>query len=69
VAKAYGVVTAKRKFPSRWTFYVGKKGKILHIDKSVKAKSHGTDVAEKLKELKVERKKTESAGAAARQPT
>ena len=37
VAKAYGVVTAKRQFPFRWTFYIGKDGKILKIDKAVKA--------------------------------
>jgi len=56
VAEAFGVVTAKRKFPSRWTFYIGKDGKILDIDKSVKAKSHGSDVAKKLEELKVDKK-------------
>ena len=28
-AKAYGVVTATRPFPHRWTFYIGKDGKIL----------------------------------------
>jgi len=58
VAKAYRVVTAKRKLPFRWTFYIGKNGKILHIDKSVKAKSHGADVAKKLKELGVEKNKS-----------
>ena len=51
VAKAYGVVTSTRSLPFRWTFYIGKDGKILHIDKSVKATTHGADVAAKLKEL------------------
>ncbi|GIW79081.1 MAG: hypothetical protein KatS3mg105_0888 [Gemmatales bacterium] len=50
VAKAYGVLSP-RGFSSRWTFYIGKDGKILFIDKNVKAGSHGADVAAKLKEL------------------
>ncbi len=53
-ARAYGVVTDKRSVPFRWTFYIGKDGKILAIDKSVKAGSAGKDVAAKLKELGVE---------------
>jgi len=53
VAKAYGVVTAERKVPFRWTFYIGKDGKILAIDKEVKTGSHGADVAGRLKELGV----------------
>lgn len=56
VAKAYGVVTAKRSLPFRWTFFIDKDGKILHIDKKVKAGSHGADVAAKLKELGVPKK-------------
>jgi thioredoxin-dependent peroxiredoxin len=38
---------------SRWTFYIGPDGKILHIDKSVKTASAGADVAAKLAELGV----------------
>ena len=53
-ARAYGVVTDKRSVPFRWTFYIGKDGKILAIDKSVKAGSHGKDIAARLKELGVE---------------
>ena len=53
-ARAYGVVTDKRKVPFRWTFYIGKGGKILAIDKSVKAGSHGKDIAAMLKDLGVE---------------
>jgi len=56
VAKAYGVVTESRKFPFRWTFYIGADGKILHIDKNVSAASHGKDIAAKLKELGVKQK-------------
>jgi len=56
VAKAYGVVNSVRRLPFRWTFYIGKDGKILHIDRSVKAASHGADVAAKLKELGIAKK-------------
>ncbi len=56
VAKAYGVITSGRNFPSRWTFYIGKDGKILHIDRNVKAASHGAAVAAKLKELGIAKK-------------
>ena len=52
-ARAYGVVTGTRKVPFRWTFFIGKDGTILHIDKKVKTASHGADCAKKLKELGV----------------
>ena len=55
-AKAYGVVTPERGVPFRWTFYIGKDGKILFIDKSVKVGSHGEDIAAKLSELGVTKK-------------
>ena len=57
VARAYGVVTAKRTLPFRHTIYIGKNGKILFIDKKVKARSHGKDVAKKLAELGVAKAK------------
>lgn len=56
VAKAYGVLNPERGFANRWTFYIGKDGKILHIDKEVKAAEHGKHVAAKLAELGVEKK-------------
>ncbi len=56
-AKAYGLITGDKKTPVRWTFYIGKDGKILHIDKMVQTGSHATDVAAKLKELGVAEKK------------
>lgn len=52
----YGVVNATRRVPFRWTFYIGKDGKILHIDKKVKATNHGEDIAKTLRELKVEQR-------------
>lgn len=57
VAKSYGVVDASRQVPQRWTFIIGKDGKVLDVDKGVKAASHGDDLAEKLKELGVSKKK------------
>jgi peroxiredoxin Q/BCP len=56
IAKAYGVTNATRTTPQRWTFYIGKDGKILNIDKSVKTSTHADDVAAKLKELGVAEK-------------
>ena len=38
---------------SRWTFYVGVDGKILHIDKAVKVATAGQDIANQLGELGV----------------
>jgi thioredoxin-dependent peroxiredoxin len=58
VAQAYGVVDEKRPVAQRWTFYIGEDGKILHIEKKVQTKSHGKDIAAKLKELGVEEKKS-----------
>lgn len=41
----------------RWTFYVGKDGKILAIDKDVKVDTAGADIAARLAELGVARRK------------
>ncbi|MFZ5833619.1 MAG: peroxiredoxin [Planctomycetota bacterium] len=54
-ARAYGVTDAVKRFASRWTFFIGKDGKILYIDKSVKPASHADDIAAKLTELGVDK--------------
>jgi peroxiredoxin Q/BCP len=54
-ARAYGVLGASG-FPERWTFYIGADGRILDIDKHVRAASHGDDVAARLEELKIPRR-------------
>ncbi len=54
VARAYGVVTAQRSVPYRWTFYIGKDGKILKVDRKVKAATDGETAAATLKALGVE---------------
>ena len=51
VAADYGVVTPDRQFASRWTFYIGVDGKLLHIEKKVSPATAGQDVAAKLAEL------------------
>jgi len=52
VARAYGVL-ASSGFASRWTFYIGVDGRILAVDRSVSAASHGQTIAARLAELRV----------------
>ena len=54
-AKAYGLVAEEKGNAKRVTFYIGKDGKIAHIDRQVKTEKHGEHIAEKLKELGVEK--------------
>ena len=50
------MITGNKRNPSRWTFYIGKDGKILKIDKKVRAGADGANCAKALKELGVEKK-------------
>ena len=52
VATAYGVLSA-RGTANRWTFYIGKDGRVLAIDKTVKPDTSAEDMAAKLGELNV----------------
>ena len=52
---AYGVLNAERGFANRWTFYIGKDGKILFVDRSVKPPTAGQDMATRLGELGVDK--------------
>jgi thioredoxin-dependent peroxiredoxin len=54
VAKSYGVLNMFR-VASRWTFYIGKDGKILAIDKQVNPETSAEDIAARLAELGVEK--------------
>ena len=56
VAAAYGVVTAQRPVAYRWTFYIGKDGRILAIDRKVSTATAGKDVAATLARLGIEKK-------------
>ena len=53
-AEAYGVLSAPNGFARRWTFYIGKDGKILAIDREVKPPTSAEDMIAKLGELGVE---------------
>ncbi|HKA02067.1 MAG TPA: redoxin domain-containing protein, partial [Candidatus Solibacter sp.] len=55
-ATAYGVLS-ERGFANRWTFYIGKDGKIAAIDKQVKPATSAEDMAATLKQLGVETRK------------
>ena len=52
IATKYGVL-GPTGLARRWTFYIAPDGKILHIDKEVKAASSGPDMVAKLGELKI----------------
>lgn len=52
-ATAYGVL-GQSGMASRWTFYIGKDGKILAVDKAIKVATSAEDMAAKLGELNVE---------------
>ena len=51
VARAYGVLSQPMGLARRWTFYIGRDGKILVIDKAVKTATAGVDLAARLDEL------------------
>ena len=52
VATAYGVLS-EQGVPRRWTFYIGKDGRIAHIEKSVRPATSAEDMLSTLAELQV----------------
>jgi len=52
-ATAYGVL-GQSGLANRWTFYIGKDGKVLAIEKTIKPATSAEDMAAKLGELNVE---------------
>ena len=60
VAEAYGVLVPGRAVANRWTFYVGKDGRILFIDRQVTPLTAAKDIAARLAALGVARKGTAS---------
>lgn len=56
VAAAYGAIGEGRELPARWTFYIGKDGRILYVDKQVNARTAGDDIVARLEALGLERK-------------
>ena len=55
VARAYGVVTGDRATAFRWTFYIGKDGRILYVDRSGATSTQGQEVVNRLKALGITR--------------
>ena len=53
VARAYGVLDSTGTYARRWTFYIGKDGKILAIDRQVHPATAGEDIAARLAALGV----------------
>ena len=56
VAAAYGVLSPTGGI-RRWTFYIGPDGKILFVDNKVSTSTAGEDLARRLGELGVKKKK------------
>ena len=55
-AKAYGVLN-ERGMANRWTYYIDKNGKIAAVEQKVNVENHGKEIAAKLDELGVGKKK------------
>ncbi len=53
VARAYGVLDPSGRYARRWTFSIGKDGKILAIDREVHPSTAGADIAAQLTALGV----------------
>jgi thioredoxin-dependent peroxiredoxin len=51
----YGVLGPSG-FARRWTFFIGRDGRILAIDKDVSVATHGRDIAERLAALGVQQR-------------
>jgi peroxiredoxin len=56
VEAAFGVLNTQRGFSNRMTYYFGKNGKLLFVDKEDNVREHGAEVVEKLAELGVAKK-------------
>ena len=58
VAEAYGVLAPGRAIANRWTFYIGKDGLILFVDRQVTPLTAAKDIAARLAALGVSRDAT-----------
>jgi len=58
VAEAYGVLAPGRAIANRWTFYIGKDGRILFVDRQVTPLTAAKDIAARLAALGVSRDTT-----------
>lgn len=57
VAKAYGVLRLGGLYAARWTIYLDAAGRVAAVDKDVNVKTAGQDIAGKLGELGVAKRK------------
>ncbi|GAB4245881.1 MAG: hypothetical protein Kow00109_21930 [Acidobacteriota bacterium] len=55
-ARAFGVLHESGNFALRWTFYIGKDGRILRVDREVNPATAGADIARALAELGIPKK-------------
>jgi len=60
-ARQYGVTDAVKRWPSRWTFFIDRDGRILHVDKDVKPANYAAAVAEQLQRLGIPKRAADSA--------
>jgi thioredoxin-dependent peroxiredoxin len=54
-ARTYGVLGEDGVHARRWTFYIGKDGTLLHVDREVAPATAGQDIAARLEALGVSR--------------
>jgi len=47
-ARAFGVLTPGGRYARRWSYFIGRDGRIRHIDKKVRPAQHGEDLVEML---------------------
>jgi thioredoxin-dependent peroxiredoxin len=50
-ARAYGAFDEDRGAAARWTFFIGRDGRILRVDREVSPTSHGEDVLAGVQDL------------------
>jgi len=51
VARAYGVFDEELGTAARWTFFIGRDGRILSVDREISPTSHGADIVAKVQHL------------------
>lgn len=51
VARAYGVFDEELGKAARWTFFIGRDGRVLFVDREVSPTSHGGDILARVEEL------------------
>ena len=54
VARKYGALAKGGQYASRYSYVIDNEGVLRHIEKSVKVKSHGTDLLDKIVDLQDE---------------